>query len=263
LSESKYVAWVAGAHFLTPGNFYRFRACEAMVPSRQQLDDTRRSMLLKRSRMHIVPNGIDVAEYRPEPVENARKELGLDAGPVLVTVGRLTREKGVDHAIRAMRELPQARLVIVGDGEELDGLRALASHLGLDGRVLFAGRQPPEQVRRYLAAADAFLFPTVRDEAAPIVLLEAMASALPVVASRLGGMHEVVDRPGENGVLVAPGDPAAIALAARSLLADEQRRRRIGRGARARIEADYSLDRMVALTVEVYRIAADRLGRTL
>jgi glycosyltransferase involved in cell wall biosynthesis len=260
IRESKYVAWVAGAHFLTPGNFYRFRACEAMVPSRQQFEDTRRSMLLERARMHVVPNGIDVDEYTPQEQDGARTTIGLNGGPLLVTVGRLNREKGVDHAIRSLQQLPEAQLAVVGSGEELGELQRLVRELGLEGRVTFAGRQPPDVVKLYLAAADVFLFPTIRDEAAPIVLLEAMASARPVIASCLGGIPEVIDHPGENGILVQPGAPAAIASAVRSLLADENMRAAIGRGARARIHAEYSLERMIERTIAVYRRASERLG---
>src|SRR5206468_13012588 len=123
-------------------------------------------------------------------------ELSLGAEPTLVCAGRLNFEKGFDVAIRAMLEIcdqvPNARLVVVGDGEEQTALARLADELGLAHNVSFVGRQPSDQVARYMAAADVFLFPTQREEAAPLVLPQAMACGVPVVASAIGGIAEVV-----------------------------------------------------------------------
>ena len=107
----------------------------------------------------------------------------------------------------------------------------------------------------FLAAADAFLFPTERDEAAPLILPQAMACGLPVVASTRGGIPEVIDRPGENGLLVPPGEVSALAAAAMRVYRDESLRRRLAKGALARVREAYTRERMVAATVEVYEIA--------
>jgi glycosyltransferase involved in cell wall biosynthesis len=246
------------------GNWYRFRACEAIVPARQQVIDTRRSHLLDPARLHVVPNGIDDRVFRPADRAALRDRLGLPDGPLFACVGRLNSEKGYHHAIRALAALnggaPEARLVIVGDGEERTRLEALASELRVGHRVLFAGAQPKELVAAHLAAADAFLFPTEREEAAPLVLPQAMACSLPVVASRIGGITEVVDRPGENGLLVAPGDLGALVEAMRLLASDDDLRRRLGNAARDRVLAEYTLERMTERTVAVYELARDRLA---
>ena len=114
----------------------------------------------------------------------------------------------------------------------------------------------------FLAAADAFLFPTERDEAAPLVLPQAMACGLPVVASRRGGITEVIDRPGENGILVPPGDVPALVRAATSVYHDEDLRDRLAVGALRRVREAYTLERMVDATVAVYQVARDRLSRS-
>ena len=102
----------------------------------------------------------------------------------MLSVGRLNREKGHHTAIAALAQLdPPTRLVIVGEGEDRDRLEGLARSLGVADRVVFAGGQPSERVASYLAAADAFVFPTERDEGAPMVLVDAMAVGVPVVAS--------------------------------------------------------------------------------
>ncbi len=113
----------------------------------------------------------------------------------------------------------------------------------------------------YLAAADVFLFPTERDEAAPLVLPQAMACARPSVASDIGGITEVLGRSGDNGLLIPPGDVEALVGAMRTLLGDEGLRRRLGEAAQRRVLTEYTVERMVERTLEVYRIAIARLGQ--
>jgi glycosyltransferase involved in cell wall biosynthesis len=262
------VQWIATHDYLRHGNWYRFRACEGIVPSRQQLKDTCRTCLLKPSRVHVVPNGIDAQVFSPRPLAEARAQLGLDLDHVTLfaCVGRLTEEKGFHHALRALALLgggpSNARLVIVGDGEERESLEKAACELGVDGRVTFTGAQPHEKVALYLAAADAFLFPTERDEAAPLVLPQAMACARPVVASRTGGITEVIGESGEYGMLIPPGNVPALTQAMRRLLDDDQLRRRLGEAARERVLEEYTIERMTERTLAVYEVARDRLLRS-
>jgi glycosyltransferase involved in cell wall biosynthesis len=260
------VQWLAMHEHLPHGNWYRFRPCEAIVPSRQQLKDTCRSHLLKPSRVHVVSNGIDTNLFRPRPSTDSRARLGLPNEPLFVCVGRLSRDKGFQHAVRALAALngesPNARLVIVGDGEERQPLERLAQRLGVHQRVTFAGAQPPDAVPLYVAAADAFLFPTERDEAAPLVLPQAMACARSVVASRIGGITEVIGDSGEYGMLIPPGDVGRLAEAMRVLLRDKGLRRRLGQAARRRAEAEYTIERMSERTLAVYELARDRLRRS-
>ena len=263
--EAKGLVWLFGEWFQY-GHWYRFRPCEWMVPSRQEFEDTRRESFLKRSLGHVVPNGIDAQLFRPRSRPRVRGELGLSpAGLLLVSVGRLNMQKGMHHAIRALSVLTgeglDARLAIVGDGEERRALEQLTDSLGLTERVLFTGAQPAEVVSQYLAATDVVLFPTERAEAAPLVLLQAMACAAPVVASDIGGITEVVGRPGENGVLVRAGSLEGIGAALRLLIRDEDLRHRLGESARRRILAEYTLERMVERTVDVYRVAVARFVR--
>jgi glycosyltransferase involved in cell wall biosynthesis len=263
LRAMRRVQWLATHEHFRHGNWYRFRACEAIVPSRQQLKDTCRSCLLKPSRVHVVPNGIDADVFRPRPLAEARALLGFGPDPHFVCVGRLSRDKGIHHALRALARLDDdaagARLVIVGDGEEREHLERLTHELRLETRVTFTGGQPREKVPLYLAAGDAFLFPTERDEAAPLVLPQAMACARPVVASRSGGITEVIGESGENGVLVPPGDVGALVDALRAILRDDDLRQRLGKAARERVLAEYTVERMAERTLDVYRIAIAKL----
>lgn len=248
------------------GNAWAFRTCESIVVSRQQVADTRRSHRIDAKRMHVVPNGVDVDLFRPGDRSALRAGFGLADGALLATVGRLNAEKGFDVAIEAFAaiatEHPTSRLLVVGEGEERDALAALAAERGVESRVDFLGRRTQEEVAGLLAASDVFLFPTRRDEAGPLVLPQAMAAGLPVVASRIGGITEVLE-PGDGsrpGILVAPGSVAEVASAIRELLANPALRVEIGRAARARAVAGYGLDAMVGRTTAVYRLAIARAG---
>jgi glycosyltransferase involved in cell wall biosynthesis len=259
--EAKGLAWLFGEWFQY-GHWYRFRSCVWMVPSKQEFEDTRRESLLKRSLGYVVPNGVDVTLFRPRPPKEVRTELGLPEGPIFVSVGRLNVEKGMHHAVRALAALqvdtPRASLVIVGSGEERARLEQLSESLGVEQRVHFVGAQPSEVVAKYLAAADVFLFPTERGEAAPLVLPQAMACGAPVIASDIGGIPEVVGRLGSNGFLVPPGDVPALEDTMRTLARDEGLRRQVGHAARERVLSEYTVERMVEQTLDVYGVAIAR-----
>ena len=259
--EAKHLVWLTAGHVVPP-DFVRFRACEAMVPSRQQLDGTVRSYLLRRSRVHVVPNGISTEEFKPGSRDEARAKLGLGPGPILLCVGRLARDKGFATAIEALGRIadPDARLVVLGEGPERKLLEETARKAGVSSRIDFLGSKPRAEVIDHLAAADIFLFPTERDEAAPLVPLEAMATGLPVVASDIGGGAELIEN-GTSGVLVPPAAVDPLAQAIDSLLADDALRRRMGEAARERIVERYTIEAMTRQTVAVYELAARRLQK--
>jgi mannosyltransferase len=266
LREQRGLLHLARRHF-AKGNWRVFRQCEALVPMRQQPADTCRSHRLDPARVHVVPYGIETAEFRPRPRAEVRAALRLPNGFLFACAGRLNREKGTHHAVQAlalMREwLPEARLLIVGDGEEREPLERLARELGVSEQVIFVGAQPPERMPAYFAAADVFLFPTERDEALGLVLLQAMACGLPVIASRIGAIPEVIERDGETALLVPPGNTQALVNAATALFRDAGLRRRLGEAARQRVLAEHTIERMTERTLAVYGIARRRFDREL
>jgi glycosyltransferase involved in cell wall biosynthesis len=259
LGEGKVLIKRCNLHFRF-GNWYRFRAVESIVVSQQQRGDTIRSCLLDPRRVHVVPNGISSQIFAPRDRAEARTELALPPGLTFLAVGRLVPEKGMHHAIRALAELDASSLlVIVGDGMERHRLEQLARELGVGERVMFTGAQPRHQVARYMNAADVFLFPTERNEAAPLVLPQALSSGLPVIASRIGGITEVIDKPGTNGLLIKPGDVDGLVRAMSMLASDTGLRDRLGHGGRRRALAEYTIERMTERTLGVYRIAQARV----
>ena len=189
------------------------------------------------SRVAVIPCGVDVELFRPRTAAPARARLGLDADHVLLFVGRLTPIKGLETLLRALAVLrsdglaaARLTLLVVGGtkGEEAGSgpLRRLAHELGVGAWVDFRGPQPQNVLPDYYAAADLCLMPS-RYESFGMVALEAMASGVPVIASRAGGLAVTV-QDGATGRLVPEGDVAALARAVAGLLADAAARRALG-----------------------------------
>jgi glycosyltransferase involved in cell wall biosynthesis len=154
-------------------------------------------------RTHVIYNALEFA-----PSDHQPQTLPLSTKQRVITVCRLTGWKGVNSLIEAIGTLPDVGLVVVGEGPERPNLEALVQRLKLEDRVHFAGQVGQERVGAYLAACDLFVLNS-RYEGLPHVVLEAMAAGLPVVATDVGGIGEVV-RPGVNGELISPaGDSGA------------------------------------------------------
>jgi len=229
------------------------RVCRWIAVSDQVAEDLA-YLGVERERVSVVPNGIDTARFRPDLEARAeiRAELGIDpAGPVAVVAGRLTRQKGVDVAIRAVARVPGLHLVVAGDGGARAELERRVQLLGLAGRVRFGGPVAYQRVPSLLAAADIGLMPSLLEEAFPLSLIEAMATGLPVVASRVGGVPTAV-RPGVDGALVPPGDVDALARVLGELADNPSRRAELGANARKRALACFDTKRMVDATEAVF-----------
>jgi glycosyltransferase involved in cell wall biosynthesis len=171
----------------------------------------------------------------------------------VVSVGNLRPEKGHSVLLRAVAELGDARLVIVGDGPLRSSLEREARSLGLADRVEFAGAV--SDVWPYLARADVFVFPSL-SEPLGIAVMEAMAAGLPVVASAVGGIPELVTD-GVTGYLAPPGDHAALSVHLKALLGDPGTRASMGAAARARAE-DFKMERTVDGYFELYDTLLER-----
>jgi len=189
-------------------------------------------------------------------------ELGLPPGGVwLATLGRLAEQKGYEVLLAALALLPPQtpdwRLALLGDGKLRPELEALAARLGLAGRVAFAGFR--EDAAALLPAFDAVVFSS-HFEGLPIALLEAMAAALPVVSTAVGGIPAALEDEREV-LLTPPRDPPALAAAIARLLGDGELRRRLGAGARQRYEREFHADAMARRYEASYRqAAAERAG---
>jgi glycosyltransferase involved in cell wall biosynthesis len=196
-------------------------------------------------RVAVVEYGIPLrTTVRPE---RRPQEIGR-----VLAVGRLTRQKGFDVAIRAFApvsaQIPGARLEIAGEGEERPFLSRLIRELGLVGSVTLLGQR--DDVSELMQRADVLVHPA-RWEGFGLVLLEAMSAGLPIVASRVGAIPEVVDDE-ITGVLVPPDDPKALAAALLRVLREPQLRQDFVEAGFSRLKSRFSVERMAARTAAVY-----------
>jgi len=202
-----------------------------------------------------VPNGITVPAM---PAQANRQALGMPAGPLVVCVAQLSHEKGHQHLLDAWPDVaarfPNARLALVGDGPLRPRLESRSRELGLAASVVFTGFQ---EATPWLAAADIVVLPSVT-EGMPNAVLEAMALGRPVVATRVGGVPELVEE-GETGILVPPNDPSSLAAALCRLIEDPARATRLGNAARLRAAERFAKERMVAATAGVYEDVSPRI----
>jgi starch synthase len=209
-------------------------------------------------RVHVIRNGIDTAQYAPDPGTDVLARYGIDpARPSVAFVGRVTRQKGLAVLLRAAEQLdPAAQLVLCAGQADTPDLAAevagLAEHLRATrpGIVWIPGMLARREVIQILSHATVFACPSLY-EPLGIVNLEAMACGTAVVGSRVGGIPEVV-ADGRTGLLASPGDPGALAAALNALIGDPVRAAALGRAGRERALAEFSWAQIAAQTAELY-----------
>jgi glycosyltransferase involved in cell wall biosynthesis len=202
-------------------------------------------------RLEVLGNFVDTGDL---PGRAPGRAAGADG---VVYAGRLSIEKGVDLLVEAMGRLGAGRLEVVGEGPERPRLEALAEARA-PGRVRFHGRVPRERVLELLGSAAVAVMPSRCHDNQPMAVLEAFGCGVPVVASNLGGLPELVE--GGCGETVPPEDPGALAAAVGRLLADPARAAAMGRAARARAERDFTPARHLAGLERLYERATRSLA---
>jgi glycosyltransferase involved in cell wall biosynthesis len=187
----------------------------------------------------------------PPPIDQVRPARERD--PVVLYLGDISRQKGVHDLVAALAETPELRLVCGGLAPPSGGLEPtqLERMPGVSGRVSFPGWLGPESKRAALSKAAVFVLPSYA-EGLPMALLEAMAWGIPVIATPVGGIPDLITH-GENGLLVQPGDVSALTRALRDLAGNVELREKLGRAARARIDQAYALESVLARLGKLYR----------
>jgi glycosyltransferase involved in cell wall biosynthesis len=204
--------------------------------------------------VEVIPYTLPFAEGTSKP------RLPRAGGFQVLFVGRLVERKGVKHLIEAIARIPDARLVIIGDGPERQALEAKTRDVGLGSRVDFRGRVSDDALRATYAASDALVLPSILDargdtEGLGVVLLEAMSYGVPVVASDIGGITDIVEH-NESGLLVPPGDSAALAQALERLSRDAALAQRLGAAGEQRVRSAFGWTEIMAKWDAVYRARA-------
>jgi glycosyltransferase involved in cell wall biosynthesis len=195
---------------------------------------------LPRERIRVIHNGVPDLEVTPFPRSTPVPTVGA--------VGRLEHEKGFDVLLKALASVPDAVVVLVGDGRCRQELVDLAGRLELGDRVHFVGWS--DEPRRHLPTFDLCAVPS-RIEAFPLIVVEAMLAGLPIVASNVGSVEDAVVE-GETGRLVRPEDPDQLASTLRSLLADPERMQEMGRKGRVHARRRFTADAMAAAFESLY-----------
>ena len=232
------------------------RTADRVIAVSPHIADQAAQLGVDRARIRVIRSGIDTDRYRLRDRLLARSRLGLAAdAPLVLFVGNLEPRKQLAVLLRAFSRVralvPAALLIIVGAGEELGPLETLAAQLGIANAACFTGRVEHETLLDWYAAADVFALPS-SSQAQGIVALEAMACGLPVVAAAVGGLLGTIDD-SENGYLVSPGEVEPLAQRLSQLLCDPALRESIGAAALSKVGREFSWQRTIQATADVYR----------
>ena len=236
---------------------WKYRQVERFIAASGAIADVLVADGIPRGRISVVHDGIDVDKVMSAPAGNLHAEFWFPKGaPVLVNVGALVPHKGQKHLIDAMalvrRRVPDAQLVIFGEGDLRATLQQQIRELELEKHVVLAGFR--DDVLSLTRSAEVFVMSSVTEGLGSTVL-DAMAMGLAVVGTHAGGIPEAV-KDGVTGLLVPPGNPEALADALASVLGDPVQRIKMGLAGRARVRAEFGVDRMVEGTLEAYGAAA-------
>ena len=221
-------------------------------------DSLRQILMEKRGipayRVVRIYNGIELGQYHPDAqYGNLKKEWGIPQDvPLIGAIGRMVWQKGFNYFIKAVpdivRVVPEARFLLVGDGSLKDKLRMKSEELRVQDKVVFTGFR--RDIKRLLSAIDILVIPSLL-EGFPMITLEAMAMAKPIVATNIDGIKEQITNE-QNGILITPKDHAALAIAIIGLFRNKERAQKLGLSARKKVEQEFSVEKMVAETEKVY-----------
>ena len=246
---------------------WRYRLLRRWVDAWVTVSADRQAELAERTGLpptgiHVLANGVDTAKFCPPTDRLAvRRQLGLPENiPAIIVVARLAPEKDLTTLLQAFRlirqQLPMTELWLAGDGPERADLERTSHALGLSTHTRFLGAR--DDVHRLLQAADVCALPSL-SEGLSIALIEAAASGLPIVATDVGGNHEVVNPP-DGGQLVPVGNPAAMAKALLTILLNSKLSAAMRQAARHHAEKDFGLMQMADSYITLYQNALSRRG---
>lgn len=204
-------------------------------------------------KISVIYNGVGMTNQNPLQTRNLKKPLEIEnEGEIIITVGRLHAQKGHCYLLQAIakagKKVPKIKLIIIGEGEEENNLKNLVKSLDLKDKIIFAGLRG--DVEKIFPIAELFILPSLW-EGMPNAILEAMAAGKPIVATKVGGVPELVVH-GETGILVPPEDSDALASAIIGLLRDKLKAKKMGEAGRMRVEEHFNISKTIKETEYIY-----------
>lgn len=249
-----YVVWGRGSDIYLPAVLTKLTSkttmknADSVIALTEDMKQAMQSIYIRD--IAVVPNGIELKKYMSKAPVNLIK----GSEKRILFVGRLYPVKGVQYLLQAMKiiheEMPDVKLILVGDGEEREHLESLTDSLEIKECVEFAGRAPHEEVQDYMNQAEVFVLPSL-SEGFPVTILEAMACGLPIVATRVRGVPDIVEE-GINGYLVDTKNPEQIARALLKILGNEQLGKDISKNNIEKVET-YSWDKIAVQLERIYQ----------
>ncbi len=248
---------------------WAFRRADAVTACSPELYAGAVALGANAAMLRLLPWGADPQRFAvtPDMRLHARAQLSLRPDqPVLLSLGRLVKKKGIEYLIRALPEIvrvsPESVCLVAGSGPELAPLQQLAADLGVSQHVRFLGAVPWSETAALYAAADIFVVPSVHDargnvDGLPTTLLEAMAAGRPVVASQVAGV-ELAIADGQHGLLVPEQDAAALARAVQRLIQDHDLRCQLGENARRRVRQELNWTAVAKALSDIYAVVVNK-----
>jgi L-malate glycosyltransferase len=234
---------------------------DAVTAISRYLRDATYETFCNKCQIDVIYNFIDAQYYRRAPNESLREALAPNGEKIILHISTFRPIKRITDCIEVLARIRsaingsgsqfQVKLVMCGDGPEREGAEALAARLGVSGFVDFVGKQPQSEIRDYLSIADLFLLPS-ESESFGLSALEAMACEVPVIATRVGGVPEVVEE-GGCGYLFDVGDTNSMSETAVSILSNDEVRARLGHRGREIAISRFATDRIIPQYEELYR----------
>lgn len=235
-----------------------YEATEVIVNSNYMKNHVQGLFGLPFDKINVIPNGINLTNFNGVDRDyDFRRQYAMDNEKIILYVGRLVYEKGVQHLISAMPKILEnyhdAKLIIAGKGGMLDELKGQAEAMGLSNKVYFTGYLNSKQVQKMYKCADVAVFPSTY-EPFGIVALEAMLAGVPTVVSDIGGLNEIVDH-GVNGMKSYAGNSNSIADSVISLLYDKQLATNISKKAKQKVKEEFNWNKIAQDTHYIYEQA--------
>ncbi len=234
------------------------RSDALIAVSKYTVDELTELYGIDEEKIHVIYNGVDVQKFKPRPDRTVlRREFGLeDKKKIVLFVGRLYHRKGLEILLRSipqvLQEFSDVKFVISGKGfkEKEESLRNLAKQLDIEDHVTFMGYVPDEKLPNLYSASDIFVLPAIYENF-PFAILEAQATGLPVISTKVGGIPEfLVDN--ENGFVIDPGDSAQLTQRVLALLQDPKLAKEMGNRGRSLIEKKFSWRLITSQVIDLY-----------